>query len=210
MSRTANKRALSVATVLHTKRSLLDFEGPFLAAIGKPELRGTWIVYGLPGSGKTSFSMQLAKYLTRFGRVAYNSLEEGNSHSIKMAFERVNMQEVGGKIILLDAEPITELKERLRRQRAPRFVFIDSVQYCGMNYDDYRELTTEFRNTLFIIISHAERKQPAGATAKAIKFDAFVKIYVEGYKAFTMSRYGGGEPYVIWDQKADKYWPLNQ
>ncbi|MCG9911875.1 MAG: AAA family ATPase [Flavobacteriales bacterium] len=208
MSRSENKRALSVSSVLTTKRKLLEFDGRFLEAIGNPEVRGSWIIYGVSGSGKTSFCMQLAKYLTNFGRVAYNSLEEGNSQSIRMAFERVKMHEVGGKLILLDGEPIEELKQRLRRQRAPRFVFIDSIQYSGLSYDQYRELINEFKNTLFILISHAERKQPSGAVAKSIKFDAFVKIRVEGYIAYPMSRYGGGSPYIVWDQKAHDYYPF--
>lgn len=35
--------------------------------------------------------------------------------------------------------------------------------------------------------------------------DAFVKIYVEGYIANAVSRYGGKESYIIWEEGAAKY-----
>jgi hypothetical protein len=75
-----------------------------------------------------------------------------------------------------------------------------------MTYNDYKTLRSLFPQKLFILISHAEGKNPAGRVAKSIKYDAFVKIWVEGYRAFAVSRYGGGEPYTIWDEGADEYW----
>ncbi len=35
---------------------------------------------------QTRFALQLGKYLTHFGRVAYNSLEEGASVAMRTAF----------------------------------------------------------------------------------------------------------------------------
>lgn len=88
-------RAISNRNVLTAKFEVAEFDGAFLASFGKPELRGVWIVYGGSGSGKTTFLMQLCKYLTRFRRVAYNSLEQGLSLSLQKAWERVRMDEVG-------------------------------------------------------------------------------------------------------------------
>lgn len=198
-------RAVSVAQVLSKKRKLMPFEGEFYEAFGCPEMTGAWIIWGGSGSGKTTFVMQLCKYLTKFGRVCYNSMEEGDSESIKLAFQRVGMSEVKRKLILLDNEPIQELKDRLRKHKAPNIVVIDSLQYSGMNYTEYKKLRDEFKNVLFLIISHADGKEPSGKVAKQVRYDAFVKIRVEGYKAFAASRYGGGEPYVIWHEGADKY-----
>ena len=53
--------------------------------------------------------------------------------------------------------------------------------------------------------SHAEGHNPKGAVADAVKFDAFVKVYVEGYRAYPQSRYGGNEPYTVWPEGAAKY-----
>ena len=150
--------------------------------------------------------MQLCKYLTKFGRVAYNSLEEGASESVKQALIRFNMKEVSRRMILLDKEPIVELTERLKRRKSPDVIVIDSLQYSGMNYKQYKDLRDQFNNKLFIFISHADGKKPAGRVAASVKYDAFVKIRVEGHKAFSISRYGGGVPYTIWSEGADQYW----
>jgi hypothetical protein len=200
-------RALSVNQIYNTKRNLLEFTGQWLDAIGRPEVRGSWIIWAGSGHGKTTFIMQLCKYLTSFGRVLYNTLEEGNSESLKLVLKDVKMEEVSDKITFLDQEPMDELSERLRRHKAPRIVVIDSWQYADMTLKQYKAMIKEFNNTLFIIISHAEGKEPEGKVAKKIRYDAMVKIHVEGYKAFCKSRYlrGIGPPIIIWQEGAELY-----
>jgi len=107
---------------------------------------------------------------------------------------------------LLDKEPINELKIRLRKPKSPQFVIIDSLQYSGLNAMQYKLLQSQFSNKLFIIVSHAEGKQPAGRSARTIHYDANVKIWIEGFKAFPKSRYGGGSEFVIWNEKAEQIW----
>ena len=199
-------KAYSTHRLLQLKFNVLDFDGQWLNAIGKPEVRGSWLIYGGSTNGKTRFAMQLAKQLAKFGKVVFDSLEEGASKSIQQAVQQTNMLEVGNNFNLLDVEPMEELRERLLKDKKIKFVIIDSLQYSGLSYSDYKALKDEFSKKIFVFISHADGKEPAGATAKAIKYDAFVKIWIEGYKAFAQSRYGGGEPYVIWEAGADKYW----
>lgn len=192
--------------LMRTNIRSLDFQGEWLDTIGKPEVTGTWIIWGHSGNGKTRFALQLAKYLTTFGKkVAYDSLEEGVSLSMRTAIADCNMQEVARRFVLLDKEPVSELIHRLKSKKSPDVVIIDSLQYSGMNYAQYKELRDKFRTKLFILISHAEGSKPQGRVACSIRFDAFVKIWVEGYKAYPMSRYGGKEPYTIWEEGADDY-----
>lgn len=199
------KRAVSVSELYATKFNLLDFTGDWLDTIGTPELFGSWIIYGNSGEGKTRASLKLAKYLTRFGRVAYNSLEEGVSFSMQEAFKDESMHEAKGKIDLI-SEPLDVLIKRLKKQKSPKIVFFDSLQYTGLNYRQYLEFQAMFPKKLFIWISHAEGKMPAGRVAKSVLYDCFVKMRVEGFKLFPKSRYGGKEPFVIWKEGADKYW----
>lgn len=183
----------------------MDFAGEWLEAIGRPELTGTWLIWGNSGNGKTRFALQLAKYLTTFGmRVAFDSLEEGVSLSLRTAISDTGMHEVSRRFMLLDKEPVPELMERLAKRKSADVVIIDSIQYTGMNYSEYKKMRDRFRNKLFILVSHAEGKLPEGRVARSIRFDAFVKIWVEGYMAWPVSRYGGGEPYIIWEEGADK------
>lgn len=199
-------RAVSISELLNKTFKVLPFEGQWKASIGEPEMAGSWIVWGKSGNGKTRFTLQLCKYLTAFGKVAYNSLEEGASLSMRQAFLDTGMEAVKRRIVLLDGEAMDDLMQRLKKRRSPDVIVIDSIQYTGMNYETYRQLRKEFPKKLFILISHADGKEPSGRVAKSIRFDAFVKIYVEGYLAFPTSRYGGGKPYTIWDEGSQKYW----
>jgi hypothetical protein len=199
------KRAISIRQLYRTSLRSLDFQGEWLDAIGCPEPSGCWLIWGNSGNGKTRFALQLAKYLTTFGRkVAYDSLEEGVSLSLRNAIEDCNMQEVSRRFTLLDKEPVTDLIDRLNRKKSPDVVIIDSIQYTGLTYADYKSLRDRFRTKLFILVSHAEGSQPSGRVARSIRFDANVKIWIEGFQAFAASRYGGGEPYMIWNEGAFK------
>lgn len=204
------KRALSVTNVIEAKFNTLPFTGEWLAAVGMPELSGSWFIYGAPKNGKTSFAMMLAKYLTTFGRGAYDSIEEGLSLSIQMAIDRVDMEAVSRKIVLLDKMSIADLRQWLRKRNAADYIVIDSVQFADMRFSDYKQLKEEFPSKLFIYVSHVEGKQPDGQVAKRIWRDANVFFRIEGYRAFPVSRYGGGEPITIWEEGAAAYWGLEK
>jgi len=200
------QRAISLQQLYKTNLKSLDFKGEWFDAIGSPEPKGVWIIWGNSGNGKTRFALQLAKYLASFGlKVAYNSLEEGVSTSLVQATKDCGLYEVKRRFFLLDGEKMPDLINRLAKQKSPHVVIIDSLQYTRMNYATYIELKERFRSKLFILISHADGKHPAGRVAKSIRYDANVKIWVEAYMAFAKSRYGGGKPYVIWEEGVEMY-----
>lgn len=197
------KRALTPAEIMSRRMLTMPFDGIWMAHVGQPERSGSWIVWGPSGNGKTRYCLMLGKYLTQFGRVAYNSMEEGISQSLKRAV--MDCELVGiRRFLLIDKEPIDELMQRLSRPKSPNIIIVDSIQYSGLNYRSYRDLLATFRNKLFIWVSHADGKEPAGRTARSIRYDANIKIYVEGYRAYAASRYGGGEPYTIWAEGAER------
>ena len=68
------------------EKETFKFGGEWAEAFGEPERNGVWFIWGRSGSGKTTFVLQLCKELARFGRVAYDSLEEGTSLTMKNAF----------------------------------------------------------------------------------------------------------------------------
>jgi len=202
-------RAYSVENVLNARFNTLNFEGKWLNAVGKPELTGSWFVYGPPKNGKTTLSMMLAKYMTEFGRVFYNSIEEGLSLSVQMAFERVNMSEVSGKIVLGET-PVEELIEKLSKKKSAKIIFFDSIQFAGLKFSEYKIIKETFPHKLFVYVSHIEGRQPQGETAKRIWRDANVVFRVEGHRAFPVSRYGGGGFIDIWEEEARRYWIKSQ
>lgn len=206
-------RAISNKNVLAAQFETADFDGPFLASFGRPELRGVWLIWGGSGSGKTTFTLQLCKYLAGFRRVAYDSLEQGLSLSLQKAWERVGMAEAGSNIILLDKEELPELRARLSKRKSPDIVVIDSLQYLnGLNRSSFKKLKNDFPGKLFIFISQEKNGNPKGDMGDRVRYDADIKIKVEGFKAFVTTRYEdrdkgeGGEDFIIWEQGANDYW----
>lgn len=199
-------RALSVLEVLKMKKATLPLTGEWAEAFGVPERVGVWIIWGNSGNGKSSFVMQLCKELAKFGKVAYNSLEEGTSLTMKNTLQRFGMAEVNNKLLLL-CESMEELSERLSKRRSPDFVIIDSFQYTQMTYKEYIKLKEKHRDKLLVFISHAEGKFPEGRSAKKVMYDSSLKVWVEGYRAISKGRFFGPKGhYIIWPEKAIEYW----
>ena len=206
------KRAVSVDQLIRKK--FIDIplpEGPLKNLLGTPERSGSWFVYGESGNGKTTFLMQLAKLLASLPKtkVAYDTLEEGARKSMQAAVADNAMWHVKNSFQILDREPIPELRQRLAAHKSPNICFIDSVQYAHLDKKSYKALIADFNKKLFIFNSHAQGKRPVGAIGRDILFDADIKIRVEGFVAFSISRMSRGistRPYIIWELEARKYW----
>lgn len=78
---------------------VLDFKNEWFAAFGRVESNSRMLVWGGSGQGKSRFVLQLAKYLSNFCRVAYNSLEMGDSLALGEALEA---EEIDKNIIILN------------------------------------------------------------------------------------------------------------
>ena len=200
------RRAVSVDQLLKKKFIEMPFEGKWEASFGIPERSGVWIVWANSGNGKTNFALQVAKYVSNFGRVVFDTLEEGARKSFQIAVKRANMRSVARHFTILNREPLNDLKVRLRKRKSPQIIIIDSLQYSGLTKSEYIALKEEFNDKLFIFISHADGKNPKGSLADFVRYDADIKIRIEGYKAFPTSRYGGNSEFVIWPKGAQDYW----
>ena len=200
-------RALTVKEILNKKRQTFPFEGKWADAFGQPERTGVWFVWGRSGNGKTSFVMQLIEELCKYDRVAFDSMEEGDSLSMRQKLVRHGLGKVGSRFHLLNAEPMDELKERLARRKSYNIIVIDSFQYTQMSYRDYIQFKEQNKDKLIIFISHAKGSLPRGTSAEGVMYDATLKIWVEGFKAFSKGRFIGptGE-FTIWDEGAARYW----
>jgi hypothetical protein len=199
------KKALTINNIKEATHKVIPFTGQWHEAFDKPERRGVWFIWG--GSGKSSFAMMLCEELCRHGKVLYNSLEEGTGLSLQQKLERIDSELMKRRFNVVN-ESIAELSERLKRRRSADFVVIDSFQYSGLNYDSYRKFKEAHQNKLLIFISHADGKRPSGRSAKSVLFDASLKIWVEGFKAFSNGRFIGanGGIFTIWEEGAFKFW----
>lgn len=201
------RRAWTVENVLNAKFNGMQFSGEWKRVFGEPTRSGSWTIHGHSGSGKTTGCFQLAKYLSQFDRVLYNSLEEkGLSKTIQQAYERVG---ISGSNINLVCETMPELATRLRRPKSPNIVFIDSIKYTRLrNFNQYQSFVDQFPNKLFIWIGHSKGKEIKGALGEDIYYNSHVKIYVEGFRMFVTSRFSTDAQGTrdIYPEGAASYW----
>lgn len=198
-------RAYSVSKLRSIKYELVQWGEAWQAAFGQPACSGVWFVWGNTGNAKTRFLLEMAKELSKTKKVFYNSREEGNSHTMQLSLIAAGIDSTY-KNLLIGNEPLEDLIERLGKRRAPEVMFVDSSQYMNWNFKDFVKLKEQFPDVLFVVNSQADGKQPLGNVAKSIRYDAALKIFVEGYKAISNGRYNPGGEFTIWQEGADKYW----
>jgi predicted ATP-dependent serine protease len=114
----------------------LPFSGKWKDLMGTPEANFYMMVYGSPGHGKSYFTLELSEYLAHhFGKVLFNSSEEGVSLSLQNKINHFDME----NIYLGDAKDINSL-QYLLSQSPYKFVVIDSVNHMGITAKDLRKL----------------------------------------------------------------------
>ena len=199
-------RTLSAKQVLTIKFDTIRLGGGWDECVGEIETTGIWFIWGNSGNGKTSAVVSLCKELSAFGKVLYNSREEGVSLTMQNTLRRYGMGELGSRFQLANMS-LQELDEKISQQRSPKFVVLDSFQFMGLTHKDFRAFCEKHKNKMLIFVSRTRGRQPEGRAAISAMYDASCKIWVEGYKAFSKGRFVGttGEM-TIWDEGAKKYW----
>lgn len=88
-------RTLSAKQVLTIKFDTIRLGGGWDECVGEIETTGIWFIWGNSGNGKTSAVVSLCKELSAFGKVLYNSREEGVSLTMQNTLRRYGMGELG-------------------------------------------------------------------------------------------------------------------
>lgn len=193
---------ISVSKLLKKQYKTFELSPEWLEAIGPVEQNFKMIVWGPSGSGKTTYVIKLVKELSKFGKVYYNSTEQGEGKSLQDVVNQCRLDECKpGTIIFGSKDTFDEMRKKLKRNRA-RFVVIDSLQYMNLTKEQYKQLEKEFPRKSFIIISwEGSGSDPKGEHGKSIRYMACVKVYVKNGKADASSRFGLTKPYKIFDKK---------
>ena len=202
----ATIRAYSPKQVVNKKRVIYEFADKYKESFGCPEKCAKWIVWGQSFSGKSSFMFQLCNYLTDFGKIDYNSIEEGNTQTVADKIMKHGLLDKDGKFRILDRVPVDDLMIRLKRKKSADFAVIDSIQHSRMSKEFYLRMADTMKNKSLLFVSHAKGLNPAGDLAMHIRYDVDIKIHVVGFVAHVDSRYGGCKPFIIWEDGAKKYW----
>lgn len=184
----ATRKIFNVKSVKERKYHTLDI-GKYKEVFGMPEGKFVAIFYGPAGSGKSSFALQFADfYAKNFGKVLYNSHEEGVRQTLRDRIVEFNVD--SAKLYFGNAISFDEMMYKIQRNYY-RLVIIDSVQYMGFTYAQLKELRETFqkRHLSIIMVSFGTKNQPLNAKDHFHASD--IKAYFEGGKVHVVSRYLG-------------------
>jgi len=200
------KKVLTVANIQNQKIERIPFDGEWFEAFRKPQNRGVWFVWGSSGSGKSTFVMMLAKEFAKSERVLYNLLEEDTDDSDYIErTELCQMNEVQDKFFT-QRYNYQQLCAYLDKRNSPKVVIIDSVTYFIKDFNKYLALKRKYKNKIFILIGHADGKNPRTKFEEDIMYNAKMKIFVSGYLAMCKGRTIGpnGGRFIVWDEGYQK------
>lgn len=124
----------------------LPFDGKWKDLLGLPATNFDMMVFGQPGSGKTTFLLLFAHYLaTKFGNVLYVSGEEYDSSPLT---EKVNaLPSIPSRLVF--GRSLNKLPIPLYNFQ---FVILDSVTDLGIDIETYKSLREQNPDTAFILI----------------------------------------------------------
>jgi len=207
-------RLINLSTFKQVKYARATFDGEWRDLVGDPVLTGIWIIWGESSNGKTSAAIKMLRYLCKFKKCIYWSKEEGMSDTLQTAMDRENWTEAEEKKIFIPQNDysLTDLVNVLRQPKSPDIIFMDSLQIFAKLYSPkfYYDLKEEFGDKkLFIFISQADGKEPKGTIGDDVKYDANVKMRVEGGKLTSRSRIKNsvhGSFIIINEALYNEYW----
>ncbi len=196
-------KALTLNNLLKKKFKPMPFDGIYRKVFGTPTIGGLWLLSGPEKHGKTWGALLLSDYLSRFEKVLYVSAEQGIDLEFQQSIKRAKLDPTNSRVQFLEYEPIDEIKEKLKRRRAPKIVVLDNLTIYNeeLRARGVKALIQEFPNVTFICVAHEERGKPYTATAAMVSKLAKVLIRVKGLTMLVSGRVPGGT-LVVDEEKA--------
>jgi hypothetical protein len=130
-------RTFSPQQVLDKEFKSISIPEPWRSLLGEPEVNFSGIIYGRAKGRKSSVALCFAEALSEFGKVLYISSEELISKSLQ---DRIRMNKIdSNRMRLVGVRSVDDIELCVKRLH-PKFIFIDSVQICGMRIRDFIRL----------------------------------------------------------------------
>lgn len=153
------KRVLtfSAKTILNRSFRELPFDGEWEALMGKPEPNFRAIIHGAPKQGKTTFTMQAALELSKYGKVLVSVSETGISKSLQSLLERTGISPDNDRIRFVYCQTVAELEAKVKSRAGYRFIIVDSAQSCGLTVGRFIKLYKAYPHKSFLVVLQSNR-----------------------------------------------------
>lgn len=204
------KKALTVANVVNQNVTTIKFSEhavELYQALGDPQDKGVWFIWGASGSGKSSLLLDIVKAFCKDLRAIHVELEEDlDTIDFIERLQLKNMQDVKNNY-LVAAYNYKELCLYLDKRESPKVVVINSATYFFENLEQYYAFVNKYkRRKIIIITGMAKGNNPYTELEYKIMYDANKKIFVSGYLAACKGRTIGpnGGTYIVWQEGYEK------
>lgn len=175
------------------------------------------IIYGDSGNGKSNMVAGLLGLLIENldCRAEYVAYEEGSGKTMQdTLIKRADLlNKIGNKITIVDRYSFDELVDNMQKRRSAKIWVIDSLQASSFTPAQCLELKKFIKpknGKIIFYVSWAAGKKPHGAIGMSVEYYANIKIRVENLIAFPKSRYGGNNPYIVYEPIAKMRWDKKQ
>lgn len=178
------KDILTAGELSQMRFKTFRYMGDFKNLIGEPETNFKCLVSGKRGGGKSTFMLMWANYHARnFGKVLYNSNEEGARLTMQDKLKRLNI--TTPNLHISEHKNFTDLFAFLKANKGVySALFIDSLTRCGMDAEQIRILSEAFPELAIIYIVQQTKEGHSRGSA-ANEFDVDIVIYVNDGIAVT-------------------------
>lgn len=136
------------------KYAAYEFDGKWKDFFGDPGKHFHAMVYGRPKQGKSIFSVQFARYLSKKGKVLYIASEEGFSATLQKKIREFGMSNKN-----LDFANFRDYESISRALQAGKyeFIFIDSVNFIKITPEQVEQLKTDNPYSSFVTVQQATK-----------------------------------------------------
>lgn len=171
-----SNKTIGLAELKTLKFETLKLSDEYFSLIGEPESNFYAVVYGDAGNGKSTWTIKFAEYLSNnFGKVLYNSSEEGISKSLQNKANLVSSD----YLHFGNCKDYKSLRSEMKSGHY-RFIVLDSINDMKLIPEDLKELRKEFYKCGFIGILQST-KDGKFKGSNEFAHDADIKIRLENY-----------------------------
>lgn len=194
-----NSKIISSVQLTEMEYQALNFKGKWKSFFGNPSTNFHCAIHGMPGEGKSTFSIQFAHYLAdNFGMVIYVSGEEGFAKTMKDKF--INNNAVSPNLFLADLRSFQDLINEIKAN-IYNFIFIDSLDNMRIGAIELKEIRKNYSNSVLITISQSTKDGKMRGSNEIVHDSDIAVSVTDGVASTTKNRFlEKGRTYEIFEK----------